>query len=152
LVLTAPGLCVINNAIDEARQIFAPITSSYTIYRVALTMDIMFVVALSSIFLNFTPLTAMMIVLMSLLDDVPIVTTAYDNTPVSDKPIRWRMPKLLSSSAMLGIFSVVETFGLLLIGIRVLTHPHLQDYFRLESEQLSWSPKTGQVVKRESRP
>src|SRR5271169_1003773 len=90
LILTAPGLSVIDKAIDEARRIFGRITS-YTIYRVALTMDIMFVVVLSTIFLNFAPLTAMMIVLMSLLDDVPIMTIAYDYTPVSEKPIRWQM-------------------------------------------------------------
>jgi H+-transporting ATPase len=71
LILTAPGLSVIDKAIDEARRIFGRITS-YTIYRVALTMDIMFLVVLSSVFLNFAPLTAIMIVLMSLLDDVPI--------------------------------------------------------------------------------
>jgi H+-transporting ATPase len=52
LILTAPGLSVINNAIDEARRIFGRITS-YTIYRIALTMDIMFVVVLSSIFFKF---------------------------------------------------------------------------------------------------
>ena len=52
LILTAPGLSVINSAIDEARRIFGRITS-YTIYRVALTMDIMFLVVLSTIFLGF---------------------------------------------------------------------------------------------------
>jgi H+-transporting ATPase len=130
LILTAPGLSVINNAIDEARRIFGRITS-YTIYRVALTMDIMFLVVLSIVFLNFAPLTAVMIVIMSLLDDVPIVTIAYDNTPVSDKPIRWQMPRLLGVAAVLGLFSIVESFGLLLIGIRVLSHPHLQQYFGL---------------------
>src|SRR5262249_49277397 len=90
LILTAPGLSVIN----EARRIFGRITT-YTIYRIALTMDIMFVVVLSTVFLDFAPLTAMMIVAMSLLDDVPIMTIAYDNTPVSAKPIRWHMPQLL---------------------------------------------------------
>jgi len=40
LILTAPGLSVINDAIDEARRIFGRITT-YTIYRIALTMDIM---------------------------------------------------------------------------------------------------------------
>src|SRR5215472_3013549 len=94
----------------------------------------MFVVVLSTIFLDFAPPTAMMIVAMSLLDDVPIMTIAYDNTPVSAKPIRWHMPQLLSVAAVLGVFSIVETFGLLLIGIRVLSHPHLQDYFGLASE------------------
>jgi H+-transporting ATPase len=89
LILTAPGLSVINSAIDEARRIFERITS-YTIYRVALTMDIMFVVVLSTVFFGFVPLSAAMIVIMSLLDDVPIMTIAYDNTSVSAKPIRWR--------------------------------------------------------------
>src|SRR5262249_43713672 len=133
LILTAPGLSVINDAIDEARRIFGRITT-YTIYRIALTMDIMFVVVLSTVFLDFAPLTAIMIVAMSLLDDVPIMTIAYDNTPVSAKPIRWHMPQLLSVSAVLGVFSIVETFGLLLIGIRVLSHSHLQEYFGLASE------------------
>ena len=133
LILTAPGLSVINSAIDEARRIFGRITS-YTIYRVALTLDIMFVVVLSSIFLNFAPLTAIMIVAMSLLDDVPIMTIAYDNTPVSKKPIRWRMPHLLGVAAVLGLFSIAESFGLLLIGIRVLSLGHLQDYFGLTTE------------------
>ncbi len=130
LILTAPGLSVINNAIDEARRIFGRITS-YTIYRVALTMDIMFVVVLSTVFLDFAPLTAMMIVLMSLLDDVPIMAIAYDNTPVSEKPIRWEMPRLLGISIVLGLCSIAETFGLLCIGIRVLVHPELRDYFGL---------------------
>ena len=106
LILTAPGLSVINSAIDEARRIFGRITT-YTIYRVALTIDIMFLVVLSSVFLGFQPLTAMMIVIMSLLDDVPIMTIAYDNTPVSPKPMRWKMPRLLGVSAVLGLFCVV---------------------------------------------
>ena len=59
----------------------------------------MFLVVLSTIFLGFKPLTAIMIVIMSLLDDVPIMTIAYDNTPVSETPIRWKMPRLLGISA-----------------------------------------------------
>jgi H+-transporting ATPase len=130
LILTAPGLSVINNAIDEARRIFGRITS-YTIYRVALTMDIMLLVVLSTVFLGFQPLTAIMIVIMSLLDDIPIMTIAYDNTPVSARPIRWKMPRLLSISAVLGFFSIVQSFGLLLIGMEVLSSPELQQVFGL---------------------
>jgi H+-transporting ATPase len=133
LILTAPGLSVIDSAIDEARRIFGRITS-YTLYRVALTIDIMFVVVLSTIFLQFTPLTAAMIVVMSLLDDVPIMTIAYDNTAVSEKPIRWRMGRLLGVASALGLFCVVESFGLLLFGVRILSHWELQDFFGLTSE------------------
>jgi H+-transporting ATPase len=134
LILTAPGLSVINSAIDEARRIFGRITS-YTLYRIALTMDIMFLVVLSTVVLNFAPLTAAMIVIMSLLDDVPIMAIAYDHTLVSAKPIRWQMPQLLGISAVLGLFSIVESFGLLLIGIRVLAHADLQAYFHLANER-----------------
>jgi H+-transporting ATPase len=133
LILTAPGLSVINNAIDEARRIFSRITS-YTTYRVALTMDIMFLVVLSTIFLDFAPLTAVMIVMMSLLDDGPIMTIAYDNTPVSEKPIRWRMGRLLSVASVLGLFSIIESFGLLLIGVTALYHPDLQWLFGLSTD------------------
>lgn len=116
LILTAPGLSVIRSAIDEARRIFGRITT-YTIYRVALTMDIMFLVVLSTLLLGFQPLTAIMIVIISLLDDIPIMTIAYDNTPVSAQPIRWKMPQILTISTALGFFSVVQSFGLLLIGL-----------------------------------
>jgi H+-transporting ATPase len=133
LILTAPGLSVINTAIVEARRIFGRITT-YTIYRVALTMDIMFLVVLASVFLGFQPLTAVMIVIMSLLDDVPIMTIAYDRTPVSPKPMRWEMPRLLGLSAALGVFCVAQSFGLLLIGMEILSDPALRESFGLPDQ------------------
>jgi H+-transporting ATPase len=99
LILTASGLSVINDAIDEARRIFGGITS-YTVYRVALTVDIMFLVVLLTILLGFKPLTAIMIVVLAILDDAPIMAIAYDNTEVAPKPIRWRMPRVLGVSSV----------------------------------------------------
>lgn len=127
LILTAPGLSVIDSAIDEARRIFGRITS-YTIYRVALTVTIMLLVVLSVIFLNIQPLTPIMIVAISLLNDIPIMTIAYDNTPVSPQPIRWKMGRLLSVSAVLGFVSIVQTFFLMLVGIRMMTHAKFAEY------------------------
>ncbi|MDP3972924.1 MAG: plasma-membrane proton-efflux P-type ATPase, partial [Candidatus Nanopelagicales bacterium] len=122
LILTRPGLSTINSAIDEARQIFGRITS-YTIYRVALTLDIMFIVVAGTVFFGLIPLTAVMIVIISLLDDIPIMTIAYDNTVISPRPIRWRMPRILSVSALLGVFSIIQSFFWLMIGFAILHHP-----------------------------
>ena len=130
LILTAPGLSVINSAIDEARRIFGRI-NSYTIYRVALTMDIMFLVVLSTLLLDFTPLTAIMIVVQAVLDDAPIMAIAYDNTEVAPQPIRWRMRRVLGVSSVLGLFSVVQSFGLLLIGFEILSSAPEQALFQL---------------------
>ena len=78
LILTAPGLSTIVNAIVGARQIFQRI-QSYVYYRVAMTLDIMLLVVASIVFFEFQPLTAVMIVVLALLDDIPIMTIAYDN-------------------------------------------------------------------------
>ena len=118
LILTAPGLSVIIKAIETARQIFERMMS-YTIYRIAMTMDVMFFVVLAMLFfpkvdgVPFKPLTAVMIIILALLDDVPIMTIAYDNTRIDPNPVRWQMGRVLSVSCVLGVLAVIETFGLL---------------------------------------
>lgn len=121
VILTAPGLQVIAHAIDLARQIFGRITS-YTIYRIALTLNIMFLVVLSTIFLDYAPLTAIMIVVISLLDDVPIMTIAYDNQPVTKDPIRWQMGRILGVSGVIGLFTIVQSMLLLLWANSLVAH------------------------------
>ncbi|QDT41606.1 Calcium-transporting ATPase 1 [Gimesia alba] len=116
LILTEPGLSTIVDAIDEARKIFERIIN-YVLFRVSMTLDIMFVVVLSTCFFGFSPLTPVMIVFLALLDDVPIMTIAYDNTLLPDKPVRWNMRRLLTISSLMGLLSVAQTFTLLLIGM-----------------------------------
>ena len=78
LILTAPGLSVIIDGIAEARRIFERMTS-YVLYRIAMTLAIMGFVVLASIYYGFFPLTALMLIALALLDDVPIMTIAFDN-------------------------------------------------------------------------
>ncbi len=82
LILTAPGLSTIINAIRVSRQIFQRI-ESYVYYRIAMTLDIMVVVVASIVIFEFQPITAIMIVALALLDDIPIMTIAYDNVPTA---------------------------------------------------------------------
>ncbi|NQU14175.1 MAG: plasma-membrane proton-efflux P-type ATPase [Desulfobacteraceae bacterium] len=135
LILTAPGLSVIIKAIEEARQIFERMMS-YTIYRIAMTIDIMFFVVLSVLAFGFTPLTAVMIIVLALLDDVPIMTIAYDNTRIDPEPVRWQMRRVLSVSSILGLLAVAETFGLLLIGWEWLKNPEWQKWMQLDKPHL----------------
>jgi len=74
-VLTAPGLSVIIRAVEEARRIFERMMS-YTVYRIAMTISIMVFVVAAMIAYNVFPLTAMMIIILALLDDIPIMTIA----------------------------------------------------------------------------
>lgn len=134
LILTEPGLSVINSAINESRKIFERITS-YTIYRVALTMTIMFLVVISSIMYGFQPLTAVMIVVISLLDDIPIMAIAYDNTNVDEEPIRWKISKLISISAVIGFFAVIQSILALVIGIETIKRPELFPFWNVTNRE-----------------
>lgn len=115
LILTKPGLSVIISAIEEARKIFARMMS-YTLYRIAMTINIMFFVTLAILLFDFTPLTAIMIILLALLDDVPIMTIAFDNARIDPKPVRWKMGRTLAVSSVLGLLSVLQASIVLMVG------------------------------------
>ena len=133
LILTAPGLSVIIGGIEEARRIFERMMG-YTLYRIAMTMDIMVFIVLATIVYGFFPLTPIMIIALALLDDVPIMTIAFDNAIVPPKPVRWEMDRVLTVSSILGFLAVVQSFGLLYIADTVLQldKPHLQTMMFLQ--------------------
>ncbi len=116
LVLTAPGLSVIIQAVETARTIFERM-NSYAIYRITETIRIMFFVVLAMIVFHFYPITTIMIILLALLNDLPIMTIAYDNTWLDPKPVKWEMRRVLTVATGLGLIGVAETFGLLVIAI-----------------------------------
>jgi H+-transporting ATPase len=114
IVLTAPGLGVINDAVKEARITFERM-KSYSIYRIAETVRVIIFMTLSIVLFNFYPVTALMIILLALLNDLPILTIAYDKTRVQKEPVRWSMRELLGVSTILGLIGVVASFGLFYI-------------------------------------
>ena len=119
IVLTKPGLSVIIDAIKESRKIFQRMTN-YCTYRIAETIRILLFMTASILVFKFFPITALMLVLLALLNDLPIMTIAYDNVKYSDKPEKWDMRNLLSVATFLGVIGVFSTFGILYIGLDVL--------------------------------
>jgi H+-transporting ATPase len=111
LVLTAPGLSVITLAIEEARRIFERMTS-YATYRIAETIRVLLFMTLSIVVFNFYPVTAVMIVLLAILNDFPIMMIAYDNVTSAPKPVRWDMHRVLTVATVLGVMGLIETFVL----------------------------------------
>jgi len=126
LVLTLPGLSVIIHAIEEARRIFERM-NSYAIYRIVETVRIMFFIVLTMLAYNVYPITAVMVILLALMNDLPIMTIAYDNTYLDPKPVRWNMRRVLTVATTLGIIGVVETFLLFVFA---------KSYAQVPNEQL----------------
>ncbi|MEJ2548678.1 MAG: HAD-IC family P-type ATPase, partial [Gemmatimonadota bacterium] len=119
IVLVTPGLSVIIDAIKESRKIFQRMTS-YAIYRIAETIRVLLFMTLSILVFNFYPVTAVMIVLLALLNDGAILSIAYDRVRYSDEPETWEMRNVLGVATVLGLVGVVASFCLFYIGERVL--------------------------------
>jgi H+-transporting ATPase len=133
LVLTAPGLSVIINAVEEARRIFERM-NSYAIYRITETIRIMVFVVLAMIVFNFYPITAIMIILLAFLNDIPIMTIAYDQTGLDPKPVHWDMHRIIAVATVMGLTGVAGSFLMLYLAIDWLhlTTPQVQTYIFLK--------------------
>ena len=118
IVLLTPGLSVIIDALKESRKIFQRM-NSYAIYRIAETIRVLFFMTLSILVFNFYPVTAVMIVLLALLNDGAILSIAYDRVRYSDEPEAWNMRIVLGIASVLGVAGVVSSFGLFYLGERV---------------------------------
>ena len=112
LVLAAPGLSVIITALTKARQIFQRM-NAYAIYRIAETLRVLIFLSLSILFFRFYPLTVIMLIVIALLNDIPIMTIAYDNARVMSQPVSWHMRSVLTVAFTLGVTGVIASFGLL---------------------------------------
>lgn len=118
IVLLAPGLSVIVDAIKESRNIFQRM-NSYAIYRIAETLRVLFFMTLSILVFNFYPITAVMIVMLALLNDGAILSIAYDRVRYKPQPETWNMRLVLGIATALGAIGVVASFGLFYLGEKV---------------------------------
>ena len=128
IVLLTPGLSVIIDAIKESRKIFQRM-NSYAIYRIAETLRVLLFVTLAILVFNFYPLTAIMIVMLALLNDGAILSIAYDNVHYDNQPEAWNMRLVLGIATVLGVVGPIAAFGLFYLGDRVfdLGHPRAAD-------------------------
>jgi H+-transporting ATPase len=133
IVLMTPGLTVIIDAIKESRKIFQRM-NSYAIYRIAETLRVLLFMTLAILVFNFYPLTAVMIVMIALLNDAAILSIAYDNVRYRNQPEAWNMRVVLGVSTVLGVAGTVAAFGLFFLGLNVfhLDHAHVQTLMYLK--------------------
>ena len=123
IVLLAPGLSVIVEALRLSRQIFRRMTN-YAIYRITETIRVVVFVTVAILALGFFPVTAVQIVLLALLNDAAIISIAFDRVHSDPSPERWEMRDVLTIASLLGLVGVVESFSILLLGDRVLGLDH----------------------------
>jgi H+-transporting ATPase len=115
IVLLTPGLSVIIDAIKESRKIFQRMLN-YAIYRIAETIALLGFLTLAIILFKMYPVTAIMVVLLAILNDGAILSIAYDNVHYSNQPESWNMRVVLGIATALGAFAMLRSFGIFYLG------------------------------------
>ncbi len=118
IVLTEPGLSIIIGATEESRIIFERM-KSYATYRIAETVRVLIFLVLAILIFSVYPISALLIVILALLNDIPIMTIAFDNAKPAPKPVRWRMQRVLIIASTLGLIGVAFSFTVYLIARNV---------------------------------
>jgi len=129
LILTAPGLSVIIDAITISRSIFQRM-KNYVIYRVACTIQLLTFFFCAVLFMRpqqyhyenetrpqFFNLPVMALVVITILNDGTIISIAYDNVIPSTRPERWNLPVLFVVATWLGLVAVASSMLLLHLGL-----------------------------------
>ena len=112
IVLVAPGLSTIIEAIHRAREVFQRM-KSYAIYRITETIRVVLFVTIAILVFDFFPVTPIQVVLLAILNDGAILSIAYDRVRGSSRPVRWNLTEVLTIATVLGGVGLVSTFGLL---------------------------------------
>jgi H+-transporting ATPase len=115
IVLLLPGLSVIIDAIKESRKIFQRMLN-YSIYRIAETVALLGFLTLAILIFKVYPVTAIMVVLLAILNDGAILSIAYDKVRASNQPEAWDMRVVLGIATILGAFAMVRSFGIFYLG------------------------------------
>jgi H+-transporting ATPase len=115
IVLLTPGLSVIVNAIIEARKVFRRMIS-YTTYRISETVALLAFLTIAILAFKVYPVTAIMIVLLAILNDGAILSIAYDNVHFTNEPQKWQMRTVLGVATIIGVFATIRSFGIFYLG------------------------------------
>ncbi|NAZ27500.1 MAG: HAD-IC family P-type ATPase, partial [Thermogladius sp.] len=122
VVLTRPGLRNIVDIIHLGRRVYRRIVV-WSLNKIVKTFQIVYFVAISTLFLGLPVLSPTHMILMLFLYDFVTLSISTDNLRPSKKPERWNLRKLVEISVVLGLIKIVELFAALYIALDYLALP-----------------------------
>jgi len=114
IVLLSPGISVIKDAITEARKIFHRLYS-YSVYRISESLRLIITIAVLGIIYHSYPLTPIQIFLLAFLNDVPIISLAFNRVKVSREPAKINAKARIVASSLYGLVGVANSLLLFLV-------------------------------------
>lgn len=122
IVLLREGISVIRNAIIEARKIFLRLYH-YSLYRISESLRIIATIAVIGFIYKTYPLTPIQLILLALLNDIPIISLAFDRVRSSPRPENIESKKRMALSSLFGLAGILNSLILLFL---------MKDYLHLD--------------------
>lgn len=126
IVLITDGLSVIATAISEARKVFVRLYH-YSVYRMSESFRLILTIAIIGVAFGTYPLTPIQILLLAFLNDVPIVSIAFDRVRVPHAPSAIDGKERARLSLLFGFTGIANSIFMLFIAY---------GYFHLPWEQI----------------
>ncbi len=114
IVLLSEGISVIRDAIIESRKIFERLYT-YSLYRISESLRLIVTIAILGVLYGAYPMTALQIILIALLNDIPIITLAFDKVKTTNSPSKIDAKKRFTLSSLFGLTGVANSLLLFFI-------------------------------------
>lgn len=108
IVLLSDGIGVIRDAIVESRKIFERIYT-YSLYRISESLRLIATIAILGIVYGTYPMTTLQIILIALLNDIPIISLAFDHVKITNRPAKIDAKRRLMVSSSFGIVGIMTS-------------------------------------------
>lgn len=122
IVLLDNGLGVIKDAIVEAREVFMRVYH-YSVFRISESFRVIVTIAVIGLLFKTYPLTPVELILLALLNDIPVVSIAFDRVKVPRAPASIDVKRRFVLSSLLGLTGVGNSLLMLWITWSVLHLP-----------------------------
>ncbi|MCL4366816.1 plasma-membrane proton-efflux P-type ATPase [Patescibacteria group bacterium] len=114
VVLLSDGIGVIKDAIIESRKIFARVYS-YSVYRISESFRLIVTIVVLGIIYHLYPLTPLQIILIALLNDIPIISLAFDRVKNITQPARINVKERFILSTLFGTVGICNSLILFFV-------------------------------------
>ncbi len=122
IVLLSAGVGVIKDAIIEARKVFARLYA-YSIYRVSESLRLVVTIVILGVAYKVFPLTAVHIILLAFLNDIPIIALAFDRVKTANRPAKINVKKRFILSSLFGLTGVISSVLFFVLADKVFHLP-----------------------------
>ncbi|MFZ1719844.1 MAG: plasma-membrane proton-efflux P-type ATPase [Candidatus Moraniibacteriota bacterium] len=133
LNLLGHGISVIQDAIIESRKIFARLYA-YSVYRISESFRVVLTIAVLGVVYGVYPLQPIQLILLALLNDIPIISLAFNRVKIATQPSKINVKSRLLLSSLFGCVGLANSvlFVMILRGILHLDWEVIQTLFFLK--------------------